>query len=98
MASSIHPYTGIHMAEDDGISPIWVDKEQKEYYCECEISDTHLVNIINFIMRQPPPPYPMLGGDMAQYAAEQEWDQMVGAVNIMLGEMTGIAKARGIKV
>ena len=63
--------------EDEYAEPLWVDRDGIEYRCECEITDSHLQNIVNFLERNYESllhdSFPMLNDDMSQYSAEREY-------------------------
>ena len=80
----------------NGEEPIWVNKEGKEYWCGCEISDIHLLNIIAFLERKELPAYPMFQGEMAQELAERDYDAAENALFGTLQTMRDIAKSRGL--
>ena len=54
---SNHPWGEGHQTSEDSIHwyPLWADSEGNEYWCECEIRDRHLVNIISFLKRSTDP-------------------------------------------
>ncbi len=55
---------------------IWTDREGKKYYCLCEFTDNHLLNLVNYLENNPPeiPSFPIFNGEMAQMIAEGYWE------------------------
>ena len=64
------PYYHFHIKRPS--EPIWIDKEKRKYNCECELSNSHIKNIINMLSNIVLP-FPMFNGDEAQYQAENEY-------------------------
>ncbi|MBI1973025.1 hypothetical protein HYS50_03395 [Candidatus Woesearchaeota archaeon] len=80
---------------------IWIDRQGKEYFSASEISDSHLKNIIHMLERQSMlllSDYPNFQGEMAQYYAEQEYDNMSYELSNRLNYFYVLAEKRGIKL
>ncbi len=93
--------TAIHICLLDNLDiiedPIWVDAQGKEYWCDCQITDSHLLNIIAFMERRVIPPYPVFQGEMAQYYAEQDWTATTENHDETLSALRQIAEQRGLR-
>ena len=38
-----------HFCTKEDFFPVWIDKEETEYWCECEITNEHLTNILGVL-------------------------------------------------
>ena len=82
------------------IGIVWTTKEGKEIDI-VDITDSHLANIIKFLKKKIEDfgtiPYPYFQGEMAQYCAEQEYEQAeehLEECHYMLKEMKKEQKRR----
>ena len=75
---------------------VWVDQTGREYYCFCEIEDSHLVNIVHMLQRRGCLPFPNFQGELAQEYAEQEWVAYEEGRDETLSDMTEELKRRGV--
>lgn len=80
----------------DEREPIWTDQTGGEFYCLCEIEDSHMVNIIRMLRRRSILPFPNFQGEIAQMYAEQEWAAYEEGRDETLSDFTDELRRRGV--
>ena len=90
---NLHICTKSDIKERD---PLWVDREGREYWCDCQITDSHLVNIIRLLQRTSAP-FPVgVQGEMAEYYMMQGYDIAMEDRSDSLALFEDVARKRGL--
>lgn len=81
-------------------NPIWVSQDETEFWCLCQITDPHLLNIIRFLEnKEISISYPYgIHGEAAQYHLEQKFDEITERLYTSIGYFKDEANRRGLKL